>query len=324
MAERVAIIGAGMAGLAAARRLKAAGIEPILFDKSRGLGGRMATRRVRVPDLGDLQFDHGAQYVTAKGPRFRAFVEDWRMAGHAAVWFEGGFVGTPAMTAPARTMAVGLTVLGTCAVTALVRDASGWTVLTADGAADAPGNGTFASVVLAVPAPQAAQLAASAGLAFTQLSAVRYAPCWALMLAFEAPLALGWPHLSPAGGPVAFVARDATKPGRPAGRETLVVHAAPDWSRHNLEAAPDVVADALEPHWRAAIGIEAPTLFTAAHRWRYALVEQTAGSPCLWDGAARLGACGDWCIGPRVEAAFDSGEAMADTVIAALETGRAA
>ncbi|MFM9856849.1 NAD(P)-binding protein [Pseudoxanthobacter sp. M-2] len=319
MTTRVAIIGAGMAGLAAARRLTAAGIEPVIFDKSRGLGGRMATRRVD-----GLQFDHGVQYFTAKGLRFSALVEDWCVERMVGEWFDGGFVGTPAMTAPARAMADGLTVVGGRAVTALERGASGWTVFNSAGVADAPDNGAFSAVVLAVPAPQAVPIAATAGVALPQLAAVRYAPCWALMLAFETPLSVDWDHLRPHDGPLAWVARNGTKLGRRGGRETLVVHAGADWSRRNLEATQETVAALLEPHWRAATGITSTPTFAAAHRWRYARVEETAGSPFLWDKSSRLGACGDWCLGPRVEAAFDSGEAMADAVVAGLEVGRAA
>lgn len=316
MAERVAIIGAGMAGLAAARRLVAAGLTPTLFDKSRGLGGRMATRR-----LGDLSFDHGAQYFTARGPRFRTLLDDWRAAGQAAEWFAGAFVGVPAMTAPARAMAGDLTVVGGCPVAALSRGPAGWTVLAEGAAVPTPGNGSFEAAVLAVPAPQAIPLAATAGIAFPALAAVRYAPCWALMLAFGAPIPGDWTHLRPEDGPLAWIARNGGKPSR-AG-EALVVHARPAWSREHLEETPDAVAAALAPHWRAATGVTAMPTVVAAHRWRYALVEETAGAPFLWDSDARLGACGDWGLGPRVEAAFDSGEAMAEAVLATLEAARA-
>ncbi len=319
MTTRVAIIGAGMAGLAAARRLQSAGIEPIIFDKSRGLGGRMATRRVD-----GLQFDHGAQYFTARGARFCALVEEWCAEGRVGEWFDGGFVGTPAMTAPAREMADGLTVVGGRAVTALARDEAGWTVVAAAGVVDAPGNGSFSAVVLALPAPQVAPIVATAGVALPQLELVRYAPCWALMLAFDTSLPVAWDNLKPDGGTLAWIARNGTKPRRGGARETLVVHAGPDWSRRNLEMTPDIAAVELEPHWRAATGITATPTFVAAHRWRYARVEETAGAPFLWDEASRLGACGDWCLGPRVEAAFDSGEAMAEAVVAGLGGGRAA
>ena len=92
--KQIAVIGAGIAGLAAAQRLKKPELGITLFEKSRGLGGRMATRRVE-----DLQFDHGAQYFTAKGPRFSAMVMQWGEDGHADEWFDGAFVGSPGMAA---------------------------------------------------------------------------------------------------------------------------------------------------------------------------------------------------------------------------------
>jgi predicted NAD/FAD-dependent oxidoreductase len=265
-----------------------------------------------------LQFDHGVQYFTARGLCFSALVEDWCVERKVGEWFDSGFVGTPTMTAPARAMADGLAVVGGPAVTALARGASSWTVINSAGVADAPGNGAFSTVVLAVPALQAVPIAATAGVAFPQLAAARYAPCWALMLAFEMPLSGDWDYLRPHDGRLAWVSRNVTKLGRSGGRETLVVHAGPDWSRRNLERTQEIVTALFEPHWRAAAGITAAPTFTAAHHWRYARVEETAGAPFLWDEAARLGACGDWCLGPRVEPAFDSGEAMVDAVIAGL------
>ena len=80
---RIAIVGAGMAGLSCGQRLSRLGHEVRLFDKGRGPGGRMATRRME--DGGTtLHFDHGAQYFAAKDPTFRAIVEDWRAEGLVA------------------------------------------------------------------------------------------------------------------------------------------------------------------------------------------------------------------------------------------------
>ena len=55
MTERVAVIGAGLAGLTAAARIAAGGAAVTVYDKSRGLGGRLATRRSPQGS-----FDHGA------------------------------------------------------------------------------------------------------------------------------------------------------------------------------------------------------------------------------------------------------------------------
>ncbi len=305
MTRQIAIIGAGMAGLAAARRLREAGHAVTLFDKSRGVGGRMATRRV-----GSLQFDHGAQYFTARGERFRALVEGWEAAGQAAQWQPDHYVGTPGMTAPARALAGDAAIVTGAQVAALSRTANGWSVMSAAGPCEAAGNGSYDSVILAVPAPQAIPLAASAGVTFPALETVSYAPCWALMLAFPADTTLPFESLRPQHEAVSWIARNSGKPGRPADAQTVVLHASPAWSRLHLERQADEVAAELVALFREITGVDATPDYVSAHRWRYALVEQPAGEPFLWDAEHRIGACGDWCIGPRVEAAFDSGDAM--------------
>lgn len=313
MTRQIAIIGAGMAGLAAAHRFRDAGHAVTLFDKSRGLGGRMATRRA-----GALQFDHGAQYFTARGERFRALVEGWLADGQVGDWDNGHYVGTPGMSAPARAMAAGCTIVAGSQVAALHRGDAGWSIHDADGAVATPGNGSFAATILAMPAPQAIPLAASAGLAWSPMQQASYAPCWALMLAFEAALGLPSDRMRPEHAAIGWIARDSSKPGRSRETETIVVHATPDWSRANLEDSPAEIAPRLLAAFRDLTGIAAQPSFIAAHRWRYALVEQTAGQPFLWDEATNLGACGDWCLGPRVEAAFESGDALAQEVMAGL------
>lgn len=306
MTKRVAIIGAGMAGLAAARLLHEAGASCTIFDKSRGLGGRMATRR-----NGEFSFDHGAQYFTARGQRFRALVDAWSAAGHAAPWYDDEiFVGAPGMTAPARAMAAGLeTVLG-FEVKSLSRGAQGWSVHAGEEAHEG-----FAAVIIATPAPQTAPLLESGGLSFPELASAHYAPCLALMLAFEGEAAFQGESLRREAGPIAWLARNSSKPGRPAGQETFVVHASPDWSRTHIDETPESILEKLAPFALDLISAPSAPIFATAHRWRYALVEQALAVPCLWDAEAGVGACGDYCLGARVEAAFESGEAMARAVL---------
>jgi predicted NAD/FAD-dependent oxidoreductase len=294
-----------MAGLSAAARLHEAGAQCTVFEKSRGLGGRMATRRA-----GALQFDHGAQYFTARGEAFRSRLSAWQGRGAVAEWLPGKWVGTPGMTAPARSLAEGLQVIREYPVTGLAGGPGRWRLVSATAPASPVEQQTFDAVIMAIPAPQAGPLAASAGIRFAELERVRYAPCLTLMLAFDRPTRLEEPALSPADGPIAWIARNNTKPSRAAARETLVLHATPDWSRAHLDDPAEWTADAL---FRAAlpwIGAADP-VFRRLHRWRYARVEQVAGVPFAWDPARRVGACGDWGGGARVEAAFDSGEALA-------------
>ncbi len=306
----IAIIGAGIAGAAAAHRLHAAGRRVVVFDKGRGPGGRMATRR--GPD--GLRFDHGAQFFTARDPRFAARVEDWTARGVAAPW--GGphrHAGAPGMSAPARDLLVGIDLRCGRAVGRLVRDGEAWRLEEADGTALAEGT-AFSTVMLTCPSPQSLALLAGAGRDLPGLGDVRYAPCWTLMLAHDGP--------PPFDGPVredrdpdavfAWIARDDTKPGRDGG--TLVAHAAPAWSRTNLEEPADRIAERLVAALKTLVPV-GTVRHAAAHRWRYAQVERAVGADCLFAPETGLGFAGDGCLGPRVELAYLSGLALAERVI---------
>ena len=321
--KKLAIIGAGLAGLAAARTLVAHGVAVRLFDKGRGAGGRMATRRAEV-DGHAFAFDHGAQYLTARRKVFAATLE---LAG-AKVWPRPGrFVGSPRMSQLPRLLADGLDFVPGRHVLSVERRGDGWHLLHAAAATVKPGrpapteglvtDGPFDAVILAVPSPQAAELlqAAAPHLA-GRLDKVVMAPCWTLMVALpERPPGLpDW--LRPDSGPIAWLARDSSKPGRQHADECWVVQASGAWSRTHLELpAAEVEALLIEALAKLA-GVEswpAPR-FIAAHRWRFALVEAPLGAPCLWDPAIGIGAAGDWCLGPRAEDAVESGVAVATAV----------
>lgn len=311
ISRTVAIVGAGIAGLAAARELVNAGIAARVFEKSQGLGGRMATRR-----SGALSFDHGAQYFTARDPEFLALVGRWAEAGLASPWFDTSFVGIPGMSAPPRAMADGLVVAQGQTISGLRRTATGWHLDAPEVPVEQPPAG-FDAVVLAIPSPQAIQLLATAGIPLAGIETATYSPCWALMAAFDAPF-LGVPdQLWPGVGPLAWVARNSSKPGRPSLPSCYVAHATKDWSAAHLELTPQAASEKL---LQALLGLAsetpAPPLHAVAHRWRYALVDRAVNQSYLWDANARVGACGDWCLGPRVEAAFVSGLSLGRTVAA--------
>jgi len=308
----IAVIGAGVAGLACARLLQEAGARVALIDKSRGVGGRMATRRV-----GAMQFDHGAQYFTARGPAFSGLLEDLRAQGAAERWFDESFVGAPGMSGAPRALAAGLEIIASRQIAALERVGARWRLHDAAGPVAARFGDAFDALALAIPAPQAAPLLKGAGLACDGAAHALYAPCWALMLAFEGRCDA--PSRMKLEDPViAWIARDSDKPGRAQTRETWVVHAASGWSRDHLERSPDEAGALLLARFRALTGVTQEPAYMTAHRWRFALVERSAGLDDQWDAQARVGACGDWRLGPRVECAFDSGQALARAMIADL------
>lgn len=305
--RRIAIIGAGISGLACAGRLAALGHEVRLFDKARGPGGRMSTRRVST-DLGEVAFDHGAQYFTARGAAFQARVRDWAREGIVAPWPAAGpeaWVGTPGMNAPVRALAEGRSIAWNTAITSLSRGGDDWRLQSPEGP-----QGSFGGVVLALPAEQAAALLAGqdADLA-ARAGASRTAPCWTVMVAFDRPLAA--PDTPAVSGVLGWAARNTSKPGR--GKiEAWVLQASPDWSRDHLEDPADRVCDALLEAASGQFGVALPPpVLVQAHRWRYARASTGSGT-CLWSPDTGLGVCGDWLSGPRIECAWDSGEALAD------------
>ena len=272
---QIAIVGAGMAGLSCATRLAALGHDVALFDKGRGPGGRMATRRVEA-DGTMLRFDHGAQYFTARDPRFVEQVARWEREGVVARWDAAGedaWVGTPAMNAPIKAMAGRHDVQFGTRIEQLLRDGDGWQ-LDGEGAPDRRFDAVMAAFEQRLPSEQ---------------DSIRHHG------------AIGW------------AARNNAKPGR-GSAECWVVQASPDWSRTHLEDEATAVETALLDQLADAIGAPLPPrLAISAHRWRFAR-SGAAGKEALWDAQQRIGVCGDWLIGPRVEAAYLSGRILAETV----------
>ncbi|MFC7053432.1 NAD(P)/FAD-dependent oxidoreductase [Hansschlegelia quercus] len=312
---RVAIVGAGIAGLAAARVLADAGCAVRVFDKGRAIGGRLAHRR---SDFGG--FDHGAQYVRAEGETFRFYLEEAEQAGAIARWpaMEAAagdgrpvYVGAPGMSGLVAPLAKGLDILSGVTVAAASLSDDGWRL----GADDDSFLGRFDALVVAIPAPQALELFEGHPVADPLLGAT-YAPCLAGLFAFES--LSGMPEVArEEDGPLAWVAHDGGKPGR-GEAATIAVHAGADWSQSHLETPKGAVAAALLMALKARHPALGEPTHVDAHRWLYARVEQALGVACVFDADARLAFCGDYCLGPRVEAAFDSGRAAGEALRATL------
>jgi len=329
---RIAVVGAGIAGLACARVLTASGLDVHVFEKSRGVAGRMSTRRGEHG-----QCDHGAQYFTARDPAFRAEVQRWIAAGAAALWtprlyvFDSEeaagrlqaasverFVGTPGMTAPGRLLAEGLQVHVECQISHVQRFADHWQLQDTRGMQMSG----FDAVLLAMPAPQAwALLQDVAPVLATRATSVPMRPSWALMLHYDSPLPLPFDAAFVNAGPLRWIARDGSKPGRP-DHNVWLLHGTAQWSTLHLDASHDAVADMMLAAGHRVTGcdlrhgLRARTL----HRWLYADTEHTLGEPCLWNAESALGLCGDWLQDDKIEGAWCSGRALAQQVLGTLHT----
>ena len=320
-----AVIGAGIAGLSCATTLQQAGLKVSLLDKSHGAAGRMSTRR------GDgWQCDHGAQYFTARDPDFRTEVARWLKAGVAGLWkpsmkvFDGTsaqdrdstlerFVGVQLMTAPACWLADALAFSPQTTINQLQRHKDGWQLFSLE-------HGLlperFDAIVLAVPAPQAATLLQQVTPPLVQLAAlagsVVIRGSWALMLRFEKPLELPFDAAFVNQGPLRWIARDSSKPGRN-GAETWLLHANAEWSEAHLAEDSNHVANALLLAFEQ-LGGTSPQAWTA-HRWHYADSEPALNIACAWQAELSLGLCGDWLNGGKVEGAWLSGRALGQQLV---------
>lgn len=320
---RIAVVGAGIAGLACARSLRNAGHAVRVFEKSRGAGGRMSTRRT---DHGS--YDHGAQYFTARDPLFRAAVDQWLAQGLVApyagriVRLEQGeviplshpeqrYVATPGMTAVCRALSADLEIDFECQITAVTPGESGWRLSWEEG-----GDSGFDAVVLAIPAAQASPLCVAVPDLAVQLRQGGHEPCWAAMVRYEAPLPLEFDAAFVESDVIGWVMRDASRPGRVPG-ERWVLHANAEWSKAHLENSAETVAPLLMDAFCAAAGFDAKAVEFRAHRWRFALSRGlNAGS--FWHAGRRIGACGDWCADGRIEGAYLSGTGLAAKLRSAL------
>lgn len=338
------MLGAGVAGASVARALVVAGHAVRVFDKSRGPGGRLATRRIEWVDrqgqATTTRLDHGAIGIGARSAAFRDFIEQAVGAGGLAEWtprlstgslpLEGDgrlWVPVPDMPSLCRGLLEGLAASWSFAVDGLDKDAAGWQ-LRAGGERHPE---RFDAVVLAIPPAQAAPLLAPHRLDWARDAAVvAMQPCWTLMGVATAPEpALDWDLARPPTGPLAWVIRDESRRGRArvAGRAHWVVHARADWSRQYLEQPTEWVQAQMQAALAEFLGQPVDWWHCTVHRWRYAQPQaQTHGhthahtqlqthtdapaGSCWWDASQGLGVCGDFFGGAGVESAWWSAQSM--------------
>jgi photolyase PhrII len=344
-APRVAVIGAGISGLSAARTLQDHGLQVLVVDKGRAPGGRISTRRSRE----GWGMDHGAQYFTARDPIFRKHVDSWQQDGWVAPWEgrllreeadglrpareETRWVGVPGMQALATHLAGDLEVRSSFRVLEILGGPGegGWWLrgVTESDPGAATGTeetlGPFDAVVLTPPASQTLDLLAGR---FPSLEAplrkVGFHPCMAGLLRLQGPpLPLPFDGLLNSGSALSWVARDSSKPGRNPGglsEDRWILHGSPEWSTRHLDTDPTAVGQELLNAFQALVDRwgEGATLKIESfqvHRWRFAIPDPTLPERALWEPTLGLGIAGDALGGPRVEGAFLSGRAAAGLLL---------
>jgi renalase len=333
----VIVIGAGLAGLAAARDLTRAGLSVRMLEKSKGVSGRAATKRLVLDGHGvagqPIRADHGAQFFTVRGDRLSAILPKFLEAGICFEWTRGFPRWTPGGTErrepgnPRYACADGMSALGKAfakgweandsalnvetesLVTSISPTSDRWSAVLENGQVC-----HARTLILNAPAPQAIPLVSAhiPPLLLQSLEAVRYDPCWAAIIALKEMPPVDWPALEMDHPVFSWAAMDHTKrqPGSP---PVLVLHAQGAWSRDHLELKPETALEMMINAARDALGSwVANSLASTAHRWRYA--QPTALYPQPFMAHENLALCGDWCAGSKIEGALESGWATAEYV----------
>lgn len=319
-AADVAIIGAGLAGLAAATLLEQRGRRVVVLDKGRSVGGRLATRRI-----GGATLDHGAQFFTVRSEAFRGEVDRWLAAGVVHEWCQGfgpegdghpRYASTGGLNRLAKHLAAPLTdVRVGVQVASVASGADGWEVAWPDGAVRA------GAVLLTAPVPQSLALLDAGGVRLraevgSDLRGIAYEPTIALLLVLDRPSAVPAPGArKPVGGPFDIVVDNAAKGVSRDPALTLHLRAELSAARYD-DADEDILAD-LVPEASSWIG-DAAVVAEEVKRWRYAAPVATWPEPQCTVATGPSGPvllAGDAFAGPRVEGAWRSGTAAATTLL---------
>ena len=312
---RVAIVGAGLSGLVAARRLVEAGVDVTILDKGRAPGGRLATRRI-----GDATLDHGAQFFTIRTPAFQRQVDDWIDRGLVSVWSHGfvsddghaRYIAVDGMNSLAKDLAVGLDVrCSTMAFTIRPADAgaAGWQVVIDDGSTV-----DSEAVIVTTPLPQAFSLLVDSGIDLDEaMIRTDYDRTIALLATLD-----GTPEVPAPGGvqgpnpDISCVADNQAKGVSAA--PALTVHASANWSEahwdDDLDDLRTLLVD-LSSRWIGA----AKVVEAQVKKWRFATPRSPWPDPCWVAPGGTIVLAGDAFDGPRVEAAHNSGLAAAHALV---------
>lgn len=291
MNDSCVIVGAGISGLLAARGLQAAGWTVTVLDKGRGLGGRMATRRVD-----GATFDHGAQFFTVRSERFQDLVSGWLEAGVAKEWSRGfadasgeinedghpRYRGSEGMTSIPKHLAHGLDVrTGERAARVEVREGA-WEVACESGARFGG-----SALLLTAPVSQSLALVRSGDFGLPveirqRLEAVAYDPCLALMARLDGPVDVPEPGgMQIKGEPLDWIGDNYQKgiSQQPA----LTIHAGPEWSREHYEDDEAEVTGSLLSLTGEQLDLDLGqrVLGTFLARWRYSWTSSSHPEPYL-------------------------------------------
>jgi renalase len=321
----VLVIGAGISGLLCASELQRAGVSTRVLDKGRGVGGRMATRR-----MGGGRFDHGAQFFTVREPSFQSHVDEWLEAGVIQEWFRHApsdsnaagyprYCGRSGMTDVAKYLCESLEVHRSQAAVEVVRTANAWEVRTATGEVH-----QCRYLVVTAPVPQALALLDTsavdyAGVELAALRAVRYNLGLATLAILDGPSGLANHGACPVEESSITWIADNQQKGISMDVPAVTIHASADFAQEHWDSADDVrgalMLEAASAHLQSSV------LEYSCHRWGFTLPLNPYPQAYFHNSDLSLLFAGDGFGGPRVEGAALSGLAASRVILDTLSGG---
>ena len=319
---RVAVIGAGIAGLSCATRLQELGFQVHVYEKSTDPSGRMSTR---ISD--HWSADHGAQYFTARDPLFIQELNSWIQADVAAPWHphlkvfkdnqwqdkvsrETRYVGSPGMNSPGKHLAQDLSITFNQTIDHICYKNEKWLLHSIEtGSIEQQ----YDWLILALPAPQTRTLTKSIDESFNSLGTkVNMRGCWTVMVRCAQNLDMPFDAGFVNNEIISWVSRNNSKPGR-AGDESWTIHTNPEWSEQHLNSESEEVIR-LIIRCAEKLGFDFCNSTMTSHRWRYDNVHIDPSPQFHLQKKCQLGICGDWLHDGRVEGAWLSGYKIANKI----------
>lgn len=314
---KVAIIGAGLSGLCLARFLRNKGYQVKVFEKSRGVGGRMSTRHTEGADL-----DHGCQFFRVRTKEFEEFLQPYRQDGSVREWIptivhlrgpnqerclqdtslnlEQILVPANGMNHLCQLVSEGIDVQFQVRVHRLERRGLYWSVFSEEQCL-----GEYDWVVATTPPTQALQILPQNFIHRAALESVSMVPTLAMLLVPDFCPDIHFDLAEVTASEFSWLAWNHKKPGR-TGPPSLTGLCTAAYSKQVLEQNPEDLKSHLLNEVQRLLGIEFSDRcrHLSVHRWRYAHCSQANDWGCLTDRIHRLMAIGDWCLGGHVEDAF--------------------
>jgi predicted NAD/FAD-dependent oxidoreductase len=305
-----AVIGAGVAGLAAANQLNQLGYKIAVFEKARGTGGRISSKRVASADTDSfMAFDLGCISITAKSELFALELQDLHQQGVVAPWFKDDksnthYVGMPRNSGLTRHLSKDLECYFSTRITSIEHLEGLWHLFTIES-----GQKTLlakaSNIILATPPAQAYDLLPSNTQLKGMLEDVEVDPQWVMGIELDNVLPALPAIYYPDSDVIYSISQESSKPGRSADTLVLQIQATPSWTNKHLDVTSDQISELLitelERIFEQALNVNN----SYSHRWLYSIASKVVqtNDGFLWDEKG-LGLIGDYLISDHINGGF--------------------